>query len=363
MRCVERKRIGIACERENECPALRRSLSGFPCFYRMGEFLQRFRMVQPVAEGGGAPHPADEIRRARTRFPHAPRFPLLPHNVRDKSDHKPLHLVERRARVLRLLRIFQPPEQPRISQRGPSDRHLPASAVEVHLHIRARRDIPVPDERHARVPDRLHGPRRGGRIGGGRVHLLARPAVQRDLLRPGLRHAPCERGGDLRIPPEAEFDRRGNAVTLADLPHRRHDPRGAVRIEHEGGTLSVRDDLSDGTAHVDVDPGGRRGIGTAPVIAGEEHFGGARHDLRLVTEDLQDDGRLAGGDLRELGGLAVVPRERHGGDHLADRVIRAEGPADPPERRVREPRHGGEGVLDGVVWHEVDYELRIKNEE
>src|SRR5438128_8721226 len=93
------------------------------------------------------------------------------------------------------------------------------------------------------------------------------------------------------VPAAADLDREGHADRL---PQSAEDQQGGERVAHEGGALTLGDDLRDGAAHVEVDRVGAAGLEPSRRLG---------QDIRVRAQQLHRDRVL----------LVEVARERNGG--------------------------------------------------
>ena len=76
---------------------------------------------------------------------------------------------------------------------------------------------------------------------------------------------------------------------------------------------------------------------------------GLAHRLRVGAEDLHADRPLVGTEAQLVQRGLVLAADPLGGEELGDHDVRAELPAEPPERRLRHPGHGAR-EYSGMSW-------------
>ena len=120
--------------------------------------------------------------------------------------------------------------------------------------------------------------------------------------------------------------------------HFAHDIRRAPGIAHQRAPLAIAHDLGHRTAHVDIQQR------IAAILC--QLIRGARHDIRLMAEDLKRNGPcLARIDAQQFAHGPVVPRCEQialGADHLADGHRTAHLMADHAKGHIRHAGHGRE---------------------
>ena len=132
-----------------------------------------------------------------------------------------------------------------------------------------------------------------------------------------------------QIPAPAELGRDRHA--WQGLHHRLHDASRQLRVLHQCRAVAVVDDLTHGTAHVDIQnirPG---------VFHGD--LGGLRHTDGVAAEDLHSGGMFSGKLGQQGKGLFVMVAQSLGGDQLRNGVACSQLGTDLPESGIRHPCH------------------------
>ena len=188
----------------------------------------------------------------------------------------------------------------------------------------------------------------------GLVHLFPRPSVDADHGRACVLDDAGHLGGvDGCIIPsgtDLDGDRQGHSPH-----HSADDLSGQPGVFEEGTTLAVCRDLSDGTAHIDVNGGGGDLADTADIVVGFQHPGGLCHEIRLATKELDRHGEFVGHDRGQVprhrasfaSFLSLLVAKCLGRHHFADRKISPAGAADTPKSTVADPCQGGKGKAVG----------------
>ena len=115
-----------------------------------------------------------------------------------------------------------------------------------------------------------------------------------------------------------------------------HELLDQGRVLHECRALLVVDNLRNRAPHVDVQNIKRLLL---------DHLGCRRHDLRLVSEELQRNRSLLRVRFHQLCCFIIVKRNCLGTDHLHDNQPRSLLPAQKPEGKIRHSRHRPEHGL------------------
>ena len=240
-------------------------------------------------------------------------------------------------------------EQPRSAHGAARDHDAVASGFRQHGQ-RVRRRVYVAVCQYGYANRLLDSPD-DSPVDAGRIALRARAPVD-------AQHGGACRFADPRqlrgverglVKAGAQLDRDGKRLRR---PHNRlHDASGECRIAHQSAAFPVSDNFADGTAHVDIH-GGRDDVSRPTAeVAGRQPRRRLRHDIRLMSEQLDCHGHFVRHDRCQLAGYdagriripdCLLQAQCLCGYHFADRVCRSEAAAHPAEGAVCNARHGSE---------------------
>ena len=236
------------------------------------------------------------------------------------------------SRLARLEVVLHLLEDPGLADGSTPDHHgIDAVGVEGTLHLFARGDVTIADDRdvHAGILLHLADERPVGRAG---VHLGAGTAVDGEGLDAHVLEGFGELDDDLTIvvPAEAGLHGDGDLHGLDDLADDMEHDVGAAK---HTATSALASDTLDGAAEVQVQHLRSSGLGDT---------GGFDHGLDLAAVDLDGYGALFGADL-ELARRASdltdegVSTEELGVDHVC-----TEAATEETEGGIRHILHGGQ---------------------